>query len=73
MFPEMCALGARLRFGIRSRGRVFFGLAGWFCRAWLDFFLQFQEILDQELDQLLSPGFGIGLESISGLKSWSNS
>ena len=29
--------------------------------------------LVQLLDQLLSPGFGISLESIYGLKSWSNS
>ena len=38
-----------------SGARFFLGLAGWFCRAWLDFFSQFQEILDQELNQFFSP------------------
>ena len=46
-----------------SGARFFLGLAGWFCRAWLDFFLQFQEILDQELDQLLSPENGLQTDS----------
>ena len=56
-----------------SGARFFLGLAEWFCRAWLDFFLQFQEILDQELDQLLSPQMDSKLIPKPGLKSWSKS
>ena len=73
MFPEMCALGARLRFGIRSRGRVFFRF-GWMVLSGLaGFFSQFQEILDQELNQLLSSEMDQKFGPKVGLKSWSKS